>query len=81
MRFVPIIDLNRFEQGASERRTFLLDLRAAARDIGFLISRRPWDLCMRRIHEVLNASRRFLRLIRSRQAGDRDGELPAFPRL
>lgn len=34
-RIVPMLDLGRFDQGGSERRTFLADLRAAARDVGF----------------------------------------------
>lgn len=34
-RIVPILDLERFEQGGSERRTFLKDLRSASRDVGF----------------------------------------------
>ncbi len=34
-RIVPVLDLSRLEQGASERRTFLADLRSASRDIGF----------------------------------------------
>jgi len=35
IRIVPVLDLSRFDQGGSERRTFLADLRAAARDVGF----------------------------------------------
>ena len=35
MRIVPVLDLSRFDQGGSERRTFLVDLRSAARDVGF----------------------------------------------
>lgn len=34
-RLVPVLDLARLDQGPSERRTFLADLRAAARDVGF----------------------------------------------
>jgi isopenicillin N synthase-like dioxygenase len=34
-RILPILDLSRFENGGFERRAFLQDLRAAARDIGF----------------------------------------------
>jgi isopenicillin N synthase-like dioxygenase len=34
-RIVPILDLSRFDQGGSERRRFLADLRSAARDVGF----------------------------------------------
>lgn len=60
-RIVPVLDLSRLEQGASEYRTFLLDLRTAARDVGFFylsghgISAAEGD-------EVLNASRRFFAL-------------------
>ena len=34
-RIVPVLDLARFDQGSLERRTFLADLRSAARDVGF----------------------------------------------
>lgn len=34
-RIVPMLDLDRFDQGGSERRSFLSDLRSAARDVGF----------------------------------------------
>lgn len=34
-RIIPVLDLDRLEQGQSELRTFLLDLRTAARDVGF----------------------------------------------
>ncbi|HMM65192.1 MAG TPA: isopenicillin N synthase family oxygenase [Mesorhizobium sp.] len=34
-RLLPILDLDRFEQGGLARRTFLYDLRSAAREIGF----------------------------------------------
>ncbi|TGS57770.1 isopenicillin N synthase family oxygenase, partial [Mesorhizobium sp. M1D.F.Ca.ET.183.01.1.1] len=33
-RIVPVLDLDRLDQGESERRTFLVDLRTAARDVG-----------------------------------------------
>ncbi len=35
VRIVPTLDLSRFDAGGSDRRTFLVDLRAAARDVGF----------------------------------------------
>lgn len=34
-RILPVLDLTRFDAGAAERRTFLADLRSAARDVGF----------------------------------------------
>ncbi|WP_217579117.1 2-oxoglutarate and iron-dependent oxygenase domain-containing protein, partial [Mesorhizobium sp. GbtcB19] len=34
-RIIPVLDLDRLGQGASELRTFLFDLRTAARDDGF----------------------------------------------
>jgi isopenicillin N synthase-like dioxygenase len=34
-RIVPVLDLARFDRGGLERRTFLADLRSAARDVGF----------------------------------------------
>lgn len=34
-RILPILDLNRFEEGGSAHMAFLADLRSAARDIGF----------------------------------------------
>ena len=35
-RIVPVLDLSRLEQGASEHRTFLFDLRTAARGVEHL---------------------------------------------
>ena len=34
-KIVPVLDISRLGQGPSERRTFLADLRSAARDVGF----------------------------------------------
>src|SRR6185369_14656600 len=34
-RIVPVLDLSRFDHGGAARRTFLADLRSAARDVGF----------------------------------------------
>ncbi|TIL47161.1 isopenicillin N synthase family oxygenase [Mesorhizobium sp.] len=60
-RIVPVLDLNRLEQGASERRTFLFDLRTAARDVGFFYLS-GHGISAVEIDEVLDASRRFFAL-------------------
>lgn len=60
-RIVPVLDLSRLEQGASEHRTFLLDLRTAARDVGFFYLG-GHGISASEIAEVLDASRRFFAL-------------------
>jgi isopenicillin N synthase-like dioxygenase len=60
-RIVPVLDLSRLEQGASERRTFLFDLRTAARDVGFFYLS-GHGISAVQIDEVLDASRRFFAL-------------------
>lgn len=60
-RIVPVLDLSRLEQGASERRTFLFDLRTAARDVGFFYLS-GHGISASDIAEVLDASRRFFAL-------------------
>ncbi|RUV81023.1 isopenicillin N synthase family oxygenase, partial [Mesorhizobium sp. M5C.F.Ca.IN.020.14.1.1] len=60
-RIVPVLDLSRLEQGASERRTFLFDLRTAARDVGFFYLS-GHGISAVEIDEVLDASRRFFAL-------------------
>lgn len=60
-RIVPILDIKRLEQGASERRTFLNDLRSAARDVGFFYLS-GHGIEIREIEDVFAASRRFFAL-------------------
>ncbi|MER9394745.1 MULTISPECIES: isopenicillin N synthase family oxygenase [unclassified Mesorhizobium] len=60
-RIVPVLDLGRLEQGASERRTFLFDLRTAARDVGFFYLT-GHGISTADTAEVLDASRRFFAL-------------------
>ncbi|PZV36586.1 isopenicillin N synthase family dioxygenase [Mesorhizobium kowhaii] len=60
-RIVPVLDLSRLEQGASEHRTFLLDLRTAARDVGFFYLS-GHGISATETDEVLDASRRFFAL-------------------
>ncbi|MEO9338809.1 isopenicillin N synthase family oxygenase [Mesorhizobium sp. SB112] len=60
-RIVPILDLARFDQGASERRLFLADLRSAARDVGFFYLA-GHGIPHSEIHDVLSASRHFFAL-------------------
>ncbi|MER9139824.1 isopenicillin N synthase family oxygenase [Mesorhizobium sp. M0830] len=60
-RIVPVLDLSRLEQGASEHRTFLLDLRTAARDVGFFYLS-GHGMSAAGIDDVLDASRRFFAL-------------------
>ncbi|MER9951341.1 isopenicillin N synthase family oxygenase [Mesorhizobium sp. M0047] len=60
-RIVPVLDLSRLEQGASEHRTFLLDLRTAARDVGFFYLS-GHGISAAEIDDVLDASRRFFAL-------------------
>ncbi|RUZ62551.1 2-oxoglutarate and iron-dependent oxygenase domain-containing protein, partial [Mesorhizobium sp. M7A.F.Ca.US.007.01.1.1] len=60
-RIVPVLDLSRLEQGASEYRTFLLDLRTAARDVGFFYLS-GHGISAPEIDDVLDASRRFFAL-------------------
>jgi isopenicillin N synthase-like dioxygenase len=58
---IPTLDLSRVDVGASERASFLRDLRAAARDVGFFYLAGHGiedDL----IHKVLALSRRFFAL-------------------
>ncbi|TIQ11417.1 MAG: isopenicillin N synthase family oxygenase, partial [Mesorhizobium sp.] len=60
-RIIPVLDLSRLEQGASERRTFLFDLRTAARDVGFFYLS-GHGISAVEIDQVLDASRRFFAL-------------------
>jgi isopenicillin N synthase-like dioxygenase len=60
-RIVPVLDLNRLEQGASEHRTFLFDLRTAARDVGFFYLG-GHGISAAEINEVLAASHAFFAL-------------------
>lgn len=60
-RIVPVLDLSRFEQGVSERRTFLFDLRTAARDVGFFYLS-GHGISASDTTEVLDASRQFFAL-------------------
>ncbi|WP_442579628.1 isopenicillin N synthase family dioxygenase [Mesorhizobium sp. ASY16-5R] len=60
-RIVPVLDLSRLEQGASERRTFLADLRSAARDVGFFYLS-GHGIPTGQIDVVLAAARRFFAL-------------------
>lgn len=60
-RIVPVLDLSRLEQGTLERRTFLFDLRTAARDVGFFYLS-GHGISAVEIDEVLDASRRFFAL-------------------
>ena len=61
IKIVPVLDLERFDQGGSERRTFLADLRAAARDVGFfyLVGH---GIAQSEIDQVFAAARRFFAL-------------------
>ncbi len=60
-RIVPVLDLSRLEQGHSESRTFLADLRSAARDVGFFYLS-GHGITEDEIAEVLAASRQFFAL-------------------
>ena len=60
-RIVPVLDLSRLSQGASEQRTFFLDLRTAARDVGFFYLS-GHGIPQAEIDEVIDASRRFFAL-------------------
>ncbi|RVD73379.1 MAG: isopenicillin N synthase family oxygenase [Mesorhizobium sp.] len=60
-RIIPVLDLDRLDQGASELRTFLFDLRTAARDVGFFYLS-GHGISASEISDVLDASRRFFAL-------------------
>ncbi|PZO80602.1 MAG: 2-oxobutyrate oxidase [Mesorhizobium amorphae] len=60
-RLVPVLDLSRLSQGASERRTFLADLRSAARDVGFFYLA-GHGIPREEVDEVLGAARAFFAL-------------------
>ncbi|BCG96459.1 isopenicillin N synthase family dioxygenase [Mesorhizobium sp. 131-2-1] len=60
-RIIPVLDLDRLDQGASELWTFLFDLRTAARDVGFFYLS-GHGISASEISEVLDASRRFFAL-------------------
>lgn len=58
---LPLLDLSRFDKGLAERRAFLADLRAAARDVGFFyLTGHGIDPDL--TDEVLKLSRRFFEL-------------------
>lgn len=60
-RIIPVLDLDRLEQGESELRTFLFDLRTAARDVGFFYLS-SHGITQPDIDAVLDAARRFFAL-------------------
>ena len=60
-RIIPVLDLERLEQGASELRTFLFDLRTAARDVGFFYLT-GHGITQPEIDAVLDAARDFFAL-------------------
>lgn len=60
-RLIPMLDLARFEQGSSERRTFLADLRSAARDVGFFYLS-GHGIPDTQVDDVLSAAQRFFDL-------------------
>ncbi|PBB39377.1 isopenicillin N synthase family oxygenase [Mesorhizobium sp. WSM3868] len=60
-RIIPVLDLDRLEQGESELRTFLFDLRTAARDVGFFYLS-GHGITQPDIDAVLDAARRFFAL-------------------
>ena len=61
MRIVPVLDLSRFDQGGSERRTFLVDLRSAARDVGFFYLS-GHGIAVDEIERVFAAAKQFFAL-------------------
>jgi isopenicillin N synthase-like dioxygenase len=58
---LPLLDFSRFDKGLAERRAFLGDLRAAARDVGFFYLT-GHGVADSLIDEVLSLSRRFFAL-------------------
>ena len=60
-RIIPVLDLDRLEQGPSELRTFLFDLRTAARDVGFFYLS-GHGITQPEIDAVLSAARDFFAL-------------------
>ncbi|TIO62407.1 MAG: isopenicillin N synthase family oxygenase, partial [Mesorhizobium sp.] len=60
-RIIPVLDLDRLEQSESELRTFLFDLRTAARDVGFFYLS-SHGITQPDIDAVLDAARRFFAL-------------------
>ncbi|MDW6020625.1 isopenicillin N synthase family oxygenase [Mesorhizobium sp. BAC0120] len=60
-RIVPVLELNRLNQGLSERRAFLADLRSAARDVGFFYLA-GHGIGRSEIDDVLSAARSFFAL-------------------
>src|SRR3546814_9262929 len=55
---LPVLDLRRFERGSAERESFLSDLRAAARDVGFFYLT-GHGIAQQRIDGVFGLARRF----------------------
>ncbi|KAB0679112.1 isopenicillin N synthase family dioxygenase [Aureimonas leprariae] len=60
-RLIPVLDFRRFDAGASERRTFLEDLRSAARDVGFFYLA-SHGITQTEAEAVVEAARAFFRL-------------------
>ena len=60
-RIVPVLDLSRFDQGGSERRMFLADLRSAARDVGFFYLA-GHGIAAAEIDAVFSAAKQFFAL-------------------
>src|SRR3546814_8657258 len=58
---LPVLDLRRFERGSAERESFLSDLRAAARDVGFFYLT-GHGIAQQRIDGVFGLARRFFEL-------------------
>ncbi len=74
---IPLLDLGRFDAGATQRAAFLAELRAAARDVGFFyLTGHGVEPAL--LGDLLEFSRRFFCPARSRQARRRNGELAAF---
>lgn len=58
---IPVLDFARFDQGASERAAFLVELRRAARDVGFFYLA-GHGIPSGEIADVLAAARAFFQL-------------------
>lgn len=60
-RLIPVLDISRFDAGEAERRAFLADLRAAARDVGFFYLT-AHGISLGETEAVIEAARLFFRL-------------------